>query len=133
MTEPKATDGRERLTEILRDGDPAAGEPPLAAAEREAMRRRIVDRALRRRKTPAADRGRARARLRLAAVAASLIVLVALTLTLGLPRRTPPPAPPETPVAAAQTRERAPREIRFTTEAGTLIVWVLNPEPDPGS
>lgn len=132
MTEPKVTDGRERLTEILRDGDPAAGGPPLATEEREAMRRRIVDRALRRERTPAADRGSARARLRLAAVAASLVVLLALTLTLGLPRRTPPPAPPET-AAAAQTQERAPREIQFTTEAGTLIVWVLNPEPDLGS
>lgn len=136
MNERERPETEARLAENLRAGDPAKDEPPLTAAERTAMRRRIVAQAGSGRKPR--WMGWSGLLGSHTALAAALVVLAGWMLLPGLrPWSTssaPTTAAPTTaPVHPAEPAERTPREIRFTTEAGTLVVWVLNPdfEPEP--
>lgn len=105
------------LTARLRAGDPAGGDPGLGPVERAAMRRRLLD-------ASRVGRRRASGWLLPAAVAMALLAL-ALGLALRQPRGPDPrvAAGAEPPPAATS----AGRQVQFTTDNGTLVVWVLQP------
>ncbi len=109
---------RDDLKSWLRRGDPAAAGDRPPDDEFRWMRRRILA------TTPAAPR------LRLVPLAA-LTGAVALGALLLL-RPTPPAAPQEraTPVRSTTptSSDTAPRQIQFTTDGGTRIVWTLDPD-----
>ena len=105
-------ESNEQRRELLRAGDPAAGDPGLDRGEQAAMRARLVVGA-RRRRPPAW--------LVPATAAAALFAL-----TLGLAWRS---APAPEVIAQRPAAPPAPgeRQIQFTTDRGTLVVWVLEP------
>lgn len=104
----------DRLRALLRAGDPASGDPGLDRGEQAAIRARLLAAERDRRPRPASW-------LLPAAAAAALFAL-----TLGLAWRSAPPADtsPRRPVASPAAAER---QIQFTTDRGTLVVWVLQP------
>lgn len=111
----KRTD--DALTTLLRAGDPAAGDPGLDRAERALMRQRILAEGRERRRRPNA--------WLLPAAAAMALLALSLGLALLQPR-TPLPGPAgagRPPAAAASSSQ----QIQFTTDNGTLVVWVLQP------
>ena len=106
------------LARLLREGDPAPRTPGLEAAESSAMRRRVL----------AAHRER-RARPNgwlVPATAAMALLALALGLALRQPKATSPAADlgrPRPTMSGGATGQ----QIQFTTEGGTLVVWVLQP------
>ncbi len=106
------------LTTLLRAGDPAAADPGLSPAERAAIRRQVLAAGSER-------RGTAGAWLLPAATAMALLAL-ALSLALRQPRAPIPAMVAETPRTALATASTG-QQIQFTTDNGTLVVWVLQP------
>ena len=113
-----------RLNTLLRAGDPAAGDPGMDARERALMRQRILAAGREARQLPASW----------LLPAAAAMALLALALGLALRRPPEPTRPllasgqatgPRTAVAGAA----AGQPVQFTTENGTLVVWVLQPRP----
>lgn len=108
------------LDRLLRAGDPAAGAPGLDAVERSAMRRRIL--AARREPRPRPDGWWV--------PATTVVALLALALGLALLRPADPPprtaglSPAASPAVGAAG---GGQQVQFTTENGTLVVWVLTP------
>ena len=105
------------LTALLQAGDPAAGDPGLGSRERALMRQRIL----------AAGSARRRRVAGWLVPAAAALALLALALGLAhLQPRAPLPPPG---VGATQTASAAGagRQLQFTTDNGTLVVWVLQP------
>ena len=119
MTEERADDA---LSRLLRAGDPAAGEPSPSRTERSALRRWVL----------AAGRERRRRPNGWLVPATAALALLALALGLAW-RGTPGPAleTAELPAARATTAAATPadagQQVQFTTENGTLVVWVLMP------
>jgi len=109
---------------LLRDGDPVACEPEMAAKDVRAMRRAVLagietpDRAASRWPGPL---------LAAAAVAAAIVAGVAVGL------RTP--APRTSPIGTAPTHGSdavsAQRQLQFASPGGTRIIWVFDPEFNP--
>ena len=106
------------LSRLLRAGDPAAGDPGLDPRQRASMRQRIL----------AAGREGRRSATGWLLPAATAMALLALALGLALRQ---PKAPIPAPLAEArQTTLTTPvtgQQIQFTTDGGTLVVWVLQP------
>lgn len=118
----------EALREFLRRGDPAAGEPGLAPADAQQMRRTVLT------ALPHSNRGRALSapgsrRWFWATVAAGCVVLATSVLwlaTRSTPQAPAPPAVARAPVALGSGREPLiVREIHFIAPGGTQIIWVL--------
>ena len=108
---------RDDLRTWLRRGDPSGNGAELPADEVRRMRQRILA-------TPAVP-----SRVRIVPLAV-LTTAAALTALLLL-RPAPPVAPPgATSARLANTTQSAPapRQIRFTTDRGTRIVWTLDPD-----
>ncbi|MFQ5348841.1 MAG: hypothetical protein ACE5EG_00195 [Thermoanaerobaculia bacterium] len=106
------------LTRLLRAADPAAGDPGLDPQERALMRQRLLE--------EASPGNRREASWLLPAATA----LALLALALGLALRQPQAPLPETVVElprAAHATSSAGRQIQFTTDNGTLVIWVLQP------
>ncbi len=104
------------LRVLLRAGDPAAGDE-LDPQRRVAMKARIL----------AAHRSDRRdSRWLLSAAAAAALLALALGLAWQRPATLPAPAAPATAMLAASPAGGG-RQIQFTTENGTLVVWVLQP------
>lgn len=105
------------LTTALRAADPAAGDPGLGPRERAQMRQRILAAGREARRLPAGW----------LLPAAAAMTLLALALGLALRQ----PAAPERPLLIAgpgsALGDGAGRQVQFTTENGTLVVWVLQP------
>ncbi len=100
----------------LRRGDPAAGAADLTLDETRLMRQRILATA------------RETRRPRFVPLAA-LVGAVALAAVLLL-RPAPVTMEYSTTVrpSVAETSERTARQVQFTTDSGTRIVWTLDPE-----
>ncbi len=111
----------EALSRLLRAGDPAAGAPALDPMERKAMRRRLLDAHRRRRERPESW------------LVPVLTAAGLLALALGLAWRAPEPAPLTTaelravPSVTAGETSGGAHQVQFTTDNGTLVVWVLMP------
>lgn len=107
----------DELTRRLRAGDPAAGEPGLSGPDRVRMRQRMLSEA---------RSGRRASGWLVPAVAA----LVILALGLGLALRRPPAPGPGTlqhGAHAARADDPSGHQVQFTTDQGTLVVWLLRP------
>jgi hypothetical protein len=110
-----------RLRELLRDGDPVAGEPPLPDAEVRRMRRRIVATGLPRERQFAVGR-------RTLLASASLVLAVAATGVvswMGAPARE---SGADGPANDAKVEQPVTRQLIFETPGGTRVIWVFNPE-----
>ena len=114
------------LTALLRAADPAAGDPGLDPRERALVRQRLLDTGHERRRHTAGW----------LLPAATAMALLALGLGLGLnqPRAPLPGTTTERPAAPLTTAAvnavagaAAGQQIQFTTDNGTLVVWVLQP------
>lgn len=107
------------LRELLRQHDPAAGAPAPRPERVAAMRRAI------------AAESSGRGARDLSWLAASLAVLaLGLALAPLWWERTAPTATGRELAAAAEpvaVATQPGREIQYTTERGTLVVWILNP------
>ena len=112
------TPNNDALTTLLRAADPAAGDPGLDARERALMRQRVL----------AAGRQRSRRTAGWLAPAATAMALLALALGLALnqPRAPLPEATAGSP-ATSLAADSSGQQIQFTTDNGTLVVWVLQP------
>lgn len=108
------------LTNRLRSGDPSAADPGLSPVEQAAMRQRVLAAGRERRRRPDGW-------LLPAATAVALLAL-ALGLAWNRPQAADPTRVAELPrpILAAGG---AGQQIQFTTENGTLVVWVLQPRP----
>lgn len=120
----------EALRALLWQGDPADDGREPSAEETARMRARVLGAA------SAPDAAESRTRWTPAAVAAAalfaVLVLGAVTLRIS---RSSPTATGQPALEAGATgeipathRERAPRQIQFTTPGGTRVVWMLYPE-----
>ena len=97
------------LDELLRKGSPLNSEPPLDAAELQAMRRAVLN----------AEPARTRYWPMLVSIAS--LAVIALTLTMWMPRSekpirsidVPPDSTPEV------------RRIQFSTPGGTRVFWTM--------
>ena len=117
------------LKSWLRDADPLAREPELAAADAQAIRRAVIVAGLER-PSPAASWPRP------LFVAATIAVTLAAGVLAGLRQPARDPAPVE-----SQPRAAAPpavsfsvenrRQLEFATPGGTRIIWVFDPEFNP--
>jgi hypothetical protein len=108
------------LITLLRAGDPAAGDPGLSPAERAVMRQRVL------------AAGRDRHHLVGGWLLPAATVVALLALALGLAWRQPQTAIPgpatDSPPPVLASRSSG-QQIQFTTDSGTLVVWVLQPRP----
>lgn len=110
----------DRLRTLLQEGDPAADRSELSQDESANLRRAM----LRSIHTPRPVRWLP------IGVAAAAAMLAAVLL---LPHKASTPTPSSTgtsPEAAEESTADAARQIRFATEQGTQIIWVLDPNLD---
>ena len=110
------------LGRLLRAGDPAAEEPSPSRIDRFALRRRIL----------AAGRERRQRPNGWLVPATTVVALLALALALAWREtRGPSLANSERPAvratAATAMQADAGQQVQFTTQNGTLVVWVLMP------
>ena len=114
----------DEIRELLRQGDPAAGDPGLDADEATRMRRRIL--------AEETERKAPSFRPIPALAAAATIVLVVLTGWQLLQTDVrPPTGEPEVETVVAPgpgESERRTRQIQFSTPWGTRIIWLLDSE-----
>ena len=108
------------LSRLLRAGDPAAEDPGPSHAERLALRRRVLAAGRERRERPNGW------------LVPATTVVALLALALGLAWRGPRDLPPEAaelpaPARSATAFHDTGQQVQFTTENGTLVVWVLMP------
>ena len=105
------------LREWLQRGDPASDEDKMTLEETSLMRQRIL---------ATARETRGPRFLPLAALAGA----VALGAVLLLLRPAPVTMEYSTTVrpAVAETSQRSARQVQFTTDSGTRIVWTLDPD-----
>ena len=107
------------LRALLRAGDPAEdGSEP--SREESAKLRRVVLGSLR----------STRSSRWIPLTAAVAAVLLAAVLLSPEKASTPPGSAPAPPAVAEEAASEAPRQIRFATEQGTQIIWVLDPDLD---
>jgi hypothetical protein len=109
--------------EWLRSADPVGTEPPLAEADAQRIRHRVIAEADARDSTQLGWR-------RTPGVAAA--VLVTLVAAFGVSRWLTPTASlvPEPVVAPARTDPGA-RQLLFVTRGGTRVIWVFNATFEP--
>lgn len=107
------------LRTLLRDADPAAGDPGLSPLQVDAMRRVVVDAA---RRPDAIETAWQRP---LAVVAMIALTLAAGVLT-GRNLSLQEPAADAPRIVPTQDVER--RQLQFSTPGGTRIIWVFDPE-----
>jgi outer membrane biosynthesis protein TonB len=102
----------ERLRDLLRQADPAAGDPGLAPEEVQAMRRAVLTsiQEPRRRWIP------------IAALAGSALAALILALTLLSPEAEGPAAPPRPPVRIAERPKSAPAPVPVPPPAPEPVV-----------
>lgn len=117
----------DELGRILRDHDPAAGRalsPDDAARMKRLMMAAVGE-----------EHGSHLWRPALAAIAVMVLFVVA-ALLVGNPRREPSASPatqtaehePSQPDAEREGDRPAVRQIQYTTEGGTRIIWTLDPD-----
>jgi hypothetical protein len=106
----------EKLGNWLRQGDPAASGPGLSPDDAQRMRRNILAAEPEPRRMPLLP-------------LAALTTAVALSLVMFWPREATPPADRLTYArpAATDAEPASRRQIQFTTDGGTRIVWTLDP------
>ena len=104
------------LRQWLHRGDPAAGDTDLTHEQTRLMRRRML----------AAGPENLRSRFVPLAVLAGAAALAAVLLLRPAPvtRKSSTTVRP----SVADSSERTARQVLFTTESGTRIVWTLDPE-----
>ena len=109
------------VSTLLREADPAAGDPGLSDAQVQTMRRAVTNAAR------TADAPAFSWRPSLAVAAA-----VALTLVAGIigGRQMPGPHDTNLPVSEPARLDEGPRQLQFATPGGTRIIWVLDPDFD---
>ena len=111
-------DGDQRLRDLLRLGDPADDGAEPSAAEAAELRRVMLRSA--RTTTPVRW-------LPLAAAATAAVAAAVLLLPGGFEPATPPPGR-DPAIAGDDETDDDERQIRFATENGTQIIWVLDPD-----
>ncbi len=104
------------LRQWLHRGDPASGDTNLTLEETRLMRQRILA-TVRETRRP---RFVALAALAGAAALAAVLLLQPAPVTMETSTTVRP--------SVAERSERTARQVQFTTEAGTRIVWTLDPE-----
>ena len=100
----------------LRRGDPASGDTEMTPEETQLMRQRILATTQETRRpwfVPLAA-------LAGAAALAAVFLLRPAPVTMEFPTSVRP--------SVAETAERPARQVQFTTDSGTRIVWILDPE-----
>ncbi len=107
----------DELRDLLRQGDPADDGSELTRAEAAELRQVM----LRSARTTTPMRW-----LPLAATAAAAVT--AAVLLLPGDGRTPAPEQAPSRISGSQDEEDDTRQIRFATENGTQIIWVLDPD-----
>ena len=100
----------------LDGGDPASGDAELTLEETRLMRQRIL--------------GSVRERRRSRFIPLALLAGAAALAAVLLLRPVPVTMESSTTVrpSVAERSERTARQVQFTTESGTRIVWTLDPE-----
>ena len=107
------------ISELLKQADPAASEPPLAPDDLQRMRRVVI--ATLPEQSPVFWP-------RPLIVMATLALALASSVAIG--RRLPPPhtTPPGKVVTQPLTQAGSVSQLEFTTPGGTRIIWTFEPD-----